>query len=52
VHETVSDLSEISSIHYTHSSTLRTVQGILGVMPLLGDPANATELSDLIAVFP
>ena len=39
-------------IQYTHSSTLRTIEGIFGVMPLLGDAANATDLSDLFASFP
>jgi hypothetical protein len=34
-------------VYYTHSSTLRTLQEILGVRPLLGDAANATDLSDL-----
>ena len=33
-----------NTIHYTHSSTLRTVQEIFGVTPLLGDAANATDL--------
>jgi hypothetical protein len=32
---------------YTHSSLLRTCQEILGVGPLLGDAANAENLSDL-----
>src|SRR5437870_2996962 len=39
-------------IHYTHSSTLRTVEEIFGVAPLLGDAANATDLSDLFVSFP
>jgi hypothetical protein len=39
-------------IAYTHSSTLRTVQEIFGVMPLLGDAANATNLADLFTSFP
>jgi hypothetical protein len=39
-------------IHYTHSSTLRTFQEIFGVTPLLGDAANATDLSDLFVTFP
>jgi phosphatidylinositol-3-phosphatase len=34
-------------VYYTHSSTLRTVQEIFGVTPLLGDAANAANLSDL-----
>jgi hypothetical protein len=41
-----------NAIHYTHSSTLRTVQEILVVGPLLGDAANATDLSDLFETGP
>jgi phosphatidylinositol-3-phosphatase len=41
-----------NTVHYTHSSTLRTVQEIFGVGPLLGDAVNATALSDLFAVYP
>jgi phosphatidylinositol-3-phosphatase len=41
-----------NSIHYTHSSLLRTIQEIFGTMPLLGDAANAADLSDLFATFP
>src|SRR5437879_4429958 len=40
-----------SSIHYTHSSLLRTAQEIFGVSPLLGDAANATDLGDLFSQF-
>lgn len=40
-----------NNIHYTHSSTLRTFQEIFGVTPLLGDAANATDLSDLFSRF-
>src|ERR1017187_8841171 len=36
-----------NGIHYTHSSTLLTMQEIFNVGPLLGDAANATDLSDL-----
>ena len=36
-----------NTIPYTHSSTLRTIQEIFGVTPLLGDAANATNLQDL-----
>ncbi|HWX20894.1 MAG TPA: alkaline phosphatase family protein [Candidatus Binatia bacterium] len=36
-----------NNVYYTHSSTLRTVQEIFGVTPMLGDAANATDLSDL-----
>jgi hypothetical protein len=36
-----------NTIQYTHSSTLRTIEEIFGVTPLLGDAANATDLSDL-----
>lgn len=41
-----------NNIHYTHSSTLRTVEEIFGVSPYLGDAANATDLSDLFVRFP
>jgi hypothetical protein len=36
-----------NTIYYTHSSTLRTMQEIFNVTPLLGDATNATDLSDL-----
>jgi len=36
-----------NSIHYTHSSTLLTMQEIFNVGPALGDATNATDLSDL-----
>jgi len=48
----VSPLAKVNyanSIYYTHSSTLRTMQEIFGVRPLLRDAANATDLSDLFA---
>ncbi len=38
-----------NNIHYTHSSTLRTFQEIFGVLPMLRDAANATDLSDLFS---
>ena len=41
-----------NSLAYSHSSTLRTMQEIFGVTPLLGDAANATNLSDLFTSFP
>jgi hypothetical protein len=41
-----------NTVHYTHSSTLRTLQEIFNVTPLLGDAANATDLSDLFNPFP
>jgi phosphatidylinositol-3-phosphatase len=41
-----------NTIAYTHSSTLRTVEDIFGVSPLLGDAKNATDLSDLFTSFP
>lgn len=39
-------------IHYTHSSTLRTVQTMFGLSPFLGDAAKATDLSDLFTKLP
>ncbi len=41
-----------NSIHYTHSSTLRTIQEIFNITPLLGDASKATDLSDLFTKFP
>jgi hypothetical protein len=41
-----------NDLPYTHGSTLRTVQEIFGVTPLLGDAANQQDLSDLFSVFP
>lgn len=41
-----------NSISYTHSSTLRTMEEIFGVSPMLGGAANATDLSDLFTTFP
>jgi phosphatidylinositol-3-phosphatase len=41
-----------NTIQYTHSSTLRTLEEIFGVTPMLGDAANATDLSDLFKTFP
>ncbi|MDQ6603298.1 MAG: alkaline phosphatase family protein [Chloroflexota bacterium] len=35
-----------NTLAYTHSSTLRTLEEFFGVTPLLGDAANATNLSD------
>ena len=41
-----------NAIHYTHSSTLRTLQELFGVTPLLGDAAHASDLRDLFKTFP
>jgi hypothetical protein len=41
-----------NTIHYTHSSTLRTVQEIFGVKPFLGDAARSNDLSDLFRTLP
>ncbi len=41
-----------NTIPYTHSSTLRTLQEIFGITPLLGDAAHATDLADLFTSFP
>ena len=41
-----------NQVPYTHSSTLRSLQEIFQVTPLLGDAANATDLSDLFKQFP
>jgi len=41
-----------SSLHYTHGSTLRTIQEIFGVTPLLGDANRQLDLGDLFSTFP
>ena len=41
-----------NSIHYTHSSTLRTLQEVFGMTPFLGDAANAVDLGDLFRPAP
>jgi uncharacterized protein (TIGR03437 family) len=41
-----------NSIHYTHSSTLKTLQEIFDAAPLLRDAATATDLSDLLVAVP
>jgi hypothetical protein len=41
-----------NAIHYSHSSTLRTLEEIFGVTPLLGDAATATDMTDLFVSFP
>jgi hypothetical protein len=46
-HPNVNGLPYASPMNYTHSSDLRTMQEIFGVGPLLGDAANANDLSDL-----
>jgi hypothetical protein len=41
-----------NTVHYTHSSTLRTMQEIFNVAPFLRGATNATDLSDLFNPFP
>jgi hypothetical protein len=41
-----------NAVHYTHSSTLRTVEEIFGVKPLLGDAQKANDLRALFRTFP
>ena len=41
-----------NQVRYDHSSTLRSVQEIFGVKPLLGGAATATNLADLFVSFP
>lgn len=41
-----------SSLHYTHGSTLRTIQEIFGVTPLLGDANRQLDLRDMFSTFP
>ena len=48
-HENVNGVPYASPANFTHSSDLRTMQEIFGVGPLLGDAADADDLSDLFA---
>lgn len=48
-HPNVNGVPHASAINYTHSSDLRTLQEVFHVGPLLGDAADATDLSDLFA---
>jgi hypothetical protein len=41
-----------SSTKYYHSSMVRTVQEVFGLVPLLNDAANQPDLSDLFTTFP
>src|SRR5213596_2897612 len=41
-----------NSIAYDHSSTLRTVQEIFGITPMLREAATASDLRDLFVSFP
>jgi phosphatidylinositol-3-phosphatase len=41
-----------NTILYNHGSTLRSVQEIFGVTPLLGGAATSTDLGDLFTSFP
>lgn len=47
-HKNVNGMPYASPVNLTHSSDLRTMQEIFQVGPLLGDAANATDLSDLL----
>jgi len=46
-HKNVDGLPYASTVDLTHSSDLRTMEEIFQVGPLLGDAANANDLSDL-----
>jgi hypothetical protein len=46
-HKNVNGLPYASSVNYTHSSDLRTMQEIFHAGPFLGDAVNANDLSDL-----
>jgi hypothetical protein len=48
-HPNVNGRPYASTVNYSHSSDLRTMQEIFHVGPYLGDAAKATDLSDLFA---
>lgn len=41
-----------NSLYYDHGSTLRTIEEIFHVTPILGDAVNQRDLSDLFTSFP
>jgi hypothetical protein len=41
-----------NQLHYTHGSTLRTMQEIFSLKPFLADAGSATDLKDLFKAFP
>jgi hypothetical protein len=41
-----------NTVSYSHSSTLRSVEEIFGLTPMLAGAASATDLADLFKVFP
>jgi hypothetical protein len=41
-----------SNVHYSHGSTLRTLQEIFGVGPLLRGAATEPDLRDMFTAFP
>jgi phosphatidylinositol-3-phosphatase len=41
-----------NSTYYTHSSTLRTIQEIFGVYPLIRNAGSSTDLRAMFSVFP
>jgi hypothetical protein len=40
------------TLAYSHASTVRTIEEVLGITPLLRDAGSATSLSDLFATYP
>jgi phosphatidylinositol-3-phosphatase len=40
------------SLGYSHASTVRTIEEIFGITPLLRDAGSATSLSDLFSTYP
>ena len=41
-----------NSVHYDHGALLRSIGGIFGVTPYLGNAANQSGSKDLFSVFP
>jgi hypothetical protein len=41
-----------NTTYYDHGSTLRTIQEIFSLTPLLGDAKKQSDLSNLFSVFP
>jgi hypothetical protein len=40
------------SVPYSHASTVRAIEEVFGITPLLRDAGSAASLSDLFAMYP
>jgi phosphatidylinositol-3-phosphatase len=40
------------SLQYSHASTVRTIEEVFGITPLLRDAGSVSSLSDLLSTYP